>query len=329
MKKLLFLMIVILVLSGCMKQIRVLTEAQKQERALREADSLRINRLDEESMQLQRRLINVDTRTSVNRDEIRTVKTKADSLQAILDYHASLLNFHTDRISTVLDVATDDAVRINDMEKRLDFILEKISSLESDQYYSSENGSNEKVKRLEQKIDELNERISYLENTGSQPKPAPKPKKVPKSNPIPISNSSPEAKKTAKMTSVPNNPSADQLYQAGRDYYDHHDQGKSLEAFVKFTNQYPNHSLLPNAYYWIAEISYDRLNFAQAAEQFQKVATMFPTSTKAPEALLKKALCYMKLNKKKEARATLVILINNYPNYVQNQLVNRLMQRTQ
>jgi tol-pal system protein YbgF len=331
MKRILILMGVVLLLSGCMKQIRILSEAQMRDRALREADSLRINRLDEESMQLQRRLLNVDVRTSMNSDDLNLMRERADSIQTILDYHASLLSFHTDRISTVLDAATDDAVKINDIEKRLDTILEKISTLEGSQSYTANSNQNEMIRRLEQKIDQLNERISYLENTNYQGKPsqtaAPKAQVKPK--PIPISNTSPEMQKIPKPTPLPKNLTADQLYQVGYDSYVQHDPDKSVEAFVKFTKDYPNHPLIPNAYYWIAEISYDHLNFGKASEQFEKVVTMFPTSKKAPEALVKEALCLMKLNKKKEARTTLVRLINTYPSYVQNNLVTKLLQKTE
>jgi tol-pal system protein YbgF len=331
MKKVLILMGLVLLLTGCMKQIKILSEAQMRDRALREADSLRINRLDEESMQLQRRLLNVDSRTSMNHDDLEGIKTKADSLQTILDYHASLLSFHTDRITTVLDAATDDAVKISDIENRLDFILEKISTIESTQSYSPGKNQYDTIKRMEQKIDELNERISYLENTNYQPKSnqTTKPKNQNKNTPVPIPNISPEIKKPVKSIPLPAKMSAEQLYQAGRDNYDQRNPDKSLEAFVKFTKDYPNHNLIPNAYYWIAEISYDHLNFAQAADQFQKVETLFPTSKKAPEALVKVALCYLKMNKKQDARATLVRLIQDYPNYVQNNMVSRLLQRTE
>jgi len=312
-----------------MKQIRVISETQKQEHALRIADSLRINRLDDESALQQRRLLNVDTRTSTNHDDINSLMTRADSLQSEIDYQSSLLDFHTDRISTVLDAATDDAVKINDIDKRLDYILDKISELESNQTFSSNGKSTDTVRRLEQKIDELNERISYLERTNGQssPPPAPKPKKTNKTETGTISSSPVETKQVQKP--LPANLSAEQLYQAGRDYYDQKNPDKALEAFNTFIKKYPNHILISNAYYWVAEISYDHLNFAQAAEQFQKVVSLYPKSQKAPEALLKKALCYVKLNRKKEARVTLVQLIDQYPNYVQNSLVTKLMQKTQ
>jgi tol-pal system protein YbgF len=331
MKRILILMGFVLLLTGCMKQIRLLSEAQMRERALREVDSLRINRLDAESMQLQRRLLNVDSRTSMNHDSIEEIKTKTDSIQTTLDYHASLLNFHTDRISTVLDAATDDALKISEIESRLDGILEKLSSLESTQSYSSNNNSNVIIKRLEQKIDELNERISYLENSNYQPKSNSRTnqKKTTNDKPITIASTSPEMQKSIKPPPIPKNISADKLYQMGRDYYDQKKPDQSLDAFVKFTKDYPNNELIPNAYYWIAEISYDHLNFAQAADQFQKVVTLFPNNKKAPEALLKVAMCYMKMNNKKDARVTLVRLIQDYPSYVQNNLVNRLLQKTE
>ena len=61
--------------------------------------------------------------------------------------------------------------------------------------------------------------------------------------------------------------------------------------FRKFIEQYPDHPLASNAFYWLGESYYVTTNYKVALEAFQRLLNQFPQSEKAPDALLKVGYC--------------------------------------
>ena len=59
------------------------------------------------------------------------------------------------------------------------------------------------------------------------------------------------------------------------------------EGFSKFLSIYPNHSLSPNAKYWLGETYYVREKFTEAAKQFAEAYQKYPKGPKGPDNLLK------------------------------------------
>ena len=84
---------------------------------------------------------------------------------------------------------------------------------------------------------------------------------------------------------------------------------KPLQVIVKHFN---SHELLPNAWYWLAEIEYDLSNYNQAILYFQK-ALNFPKSAKAPDALLKLGKARERLGQWEEAAEEYQRVIDRYP----------------
>jgi tol-pal system protein YbgF len=84
------------------------------------------------------------------------------------------------------------------------------------------------------------------------------------------------------------------LLKAGQ--YDAAEQG-----FQEFISQNPNHTLIPNAKYWLGESYYARGQYDKASRTFAEAYQKYPKSAKAPDNLLKLGLSLAGLGKKDDA----------------------------
>ena len=88
---------------------------------------------------------------------------------------------------------------------------------------------------------------------------------------------------------------------------------EAVGAFQGFMKDYPGSGLLDNAQYWIGEAYYVTRDFDHAAQAFRAVGERWPTSRKAPDAMLKLGYTQIELKHLTEARATLSQVAVRYP----------------
>ncbi|EIM04858.1 MULTISPECIES: tol-pal system protein YbgF [Rhodanobacter] len=108
--------------------------------------------------------------------------------------------------------------------------------------------------------------------------------------------------------------------------------GNYVEAsreFRSFIQQYPNHALAPNAWYWLGESYYATTNYPVALESFQQLLSQFPQSDKAPDALLKVGYSQLELKQTAAAKATLTQVASKYPGSKAASLAQERLQRLQ
>ncbi len=85
---------------------------------------------------------------------------------------------------------------------------------------------------------------------------------------------------------------------------------QALRAFIQ---DYPDHKLAGNAYYWLGETFYVRNNYEGAAKAFAKGYKNFPEGTKAPDNLLKLGLSFRGMGQDESACHVFRKLTENYP----------------
>jgi tol-pal system protein YbgF len=83
--------------------------------------------------------------------------------------------------------------------------------------------------------------------------------------------------------------------------------------FQQFLEQYPSDQLAGNAQYWLGETAFVSGEYKTAADRFLKTFTTYPTSERAPEALLKLAISLRRLGNTSDACATFSELTQRYP----------------
>ena len=107
------------------------------------------------------------------------------------------------------------------------------------------------------------------------------------------------------------------------------DYVQASRQFRSFIQQYPNHALTPNAYYWLGESYYVTMNYPVALESFQHLLSQFPQSEKAPDALLKIGYSQLELKQDAAARATLNSVKTKYPGSKAASLAQERLQHIQ
>ena len=85
---------------------------------------------------------------------------------------------------------------------------------------------------------------------------------------------------------------------------------QALRAFIQ---DYPEHRLAGNAYYWLGETFYVRNNYEGAAKAFAKGYKNFPEGDKAPDNLLKLGLSFRGMGQDDSACHVFRKLAENYP----------------
>jgi tol-pal system protein YbgF len=83
--------------------------------------------------------------------------------------------------------------------------------------------------------------------------------------------------------------------------------------FQQFLEQYPSDPLAGSAQYWLGESAFVSGEYKSAADRFLKTFTTYPSSERAPEALLKLAISLRRLGNNADACATFGELVQRYP----------------
>lgn len=87
----------------------------------------------------------------------------------------------------------------------------------------------------------------------------------------------------------------------------------ALKAFKSFIKDYPKSSLVPNAWYWMAETHYVNGEYKQAIGNFREVIKNYPNSAKTPNAFLKVGYAQYALGEYSKARSTFKAVMSKYP----------------
>ena len=105
----------------------------------------------------------------------------------------------------------------------------------------------------------------------------------------------------------------DILYEQALKAFRDRSYDKAQSLWDEFANTFPDHSLVPNAYFWQGECFYQLEDYPQAVLKYQKVIEKHSDSTKYPAALLKQGLSFYELDKNKAGRIILQELIQKFP----------------
>ena len=88
---------------------------------------------------------------------------------------------------------------------------------------------------------------------------------------------------------------------------------EAKEAFQKFIEAHPEHSLIGSAYYWLGEIYSKMGDYKVAATQYLKGYKEFESGGRAPDNLLKLSESLLKLGQLEQACVSLKKLKNQFP----------------
>lgn len=93
-------------------------------------------------------------------------------------------------------------------------------------------------------------------------------------------------------------------------------EGRAIAAEVmtkQIIEKYPTSKRIPEAYYRLAEASFNQEKYQEAAVRFQDVVTNYPTSSFAPWALLRQGECFDALKMPDQAKTFYQSVVEEYP----------------
>ena len=140
---------------------------------------------------------------------------------------------------------------------------------------------------------------------------------------------SPAAAGSAAPASAADNGAAQAAYDVAFKSIRQGDYAAAAREFRAFVQQYPDHPLAPNAWYWLGESYYVTTNYSVALDAFKHVVSQFPNSEKAPDALLKVGFTQLELKQDADGKATLTSVVSKYPGTNAAQLAQERLQRLQ
>lgn len=110
------------------------------------------------------------------------------------------------------------------------------------------------------------------------------------------------------------NPSdAQAMYNAALSKYHEGLLSTAQTAFQGFLDAHPNHTLAPDAHFWLGDIYEQQGDTTKALAQFKLIPSNFPTASKASDAMYRIALVDIARKHTKDAKALLQRIVNTYP----------------
>lgn len=107
--------------------------------------------------------------------------------------------------------------------------------------------------------------------------------------------------------------SAQPLYQRALDSFYDRNYGQAQALWEEFTDNFPDHVLAPNAYFWQGESFYQMKDYAQAVLTYQEVITNFPESGKLSSSMLKQGMSFFQLERDEAGELVLNELVKKFP----------------
>ncbi|PTY37115.1 tol-pal system protein YbgF [Saccharospirillum sp. MSK14-1] len=109
-------------------------------------------------------------------------------------------------------------------------------------------------------------------------------------------------------------------YNAARDHIRAREFPEAIAALQAFADAHPDHSLTPNAWYWLGEVQLASRNVDEARTAFQTVIDQFPTNAKVPDSLYKLGIIAQQGGNSDQARQLFQRVIVDYPDSQSAQL---------
>ncbi len=123
---------------------------------------------------------------------------------------------------------------------------------------------------------------------------------------------------------------SDSLFNYGKDSLQNLNYSDAEDAFRGFVKKYPKDVNTPSAYYWLGESLFVRKKYPEAVSAYGEIIKNHKKHEKAPASLLKIAISFSNLDKKKESCDALKNILKQYPDSKQDILkkINFLIQES-
>ncbi len=102
---------------------------------------------------------------------------------------------------------------------------------------------------------------------------------------------------------------------------------QAIKAYQGFIKNYPESSLLPNAYYWLGELYMVKSLTQEAERVFNTVVDKYPQSRKVADASYKLGQIYSRYGQEDKAKAQMKLVKEKYPKSTAAKLADRFLEK--
>jgi tol-pal system protein YbgF len=159
------------------------------------------------------------------------------------------------------------------------------------------------IKELENRLNNIKNRISSIELSISGVQPSAPPETKP--------SSPPESKEKEKEKEKEKSP--DDAYKEAYATFKHGEIGIAKDMFKRFLKAHPKGEYSDNAQYWLGECYYVEKDYENAILAFEDLIKKFPKSEKVPSAMLKQGYSFYELRDKASGKLLMERVIEKYP----------------
>ena len=249
--------------------------------------------------------------------QVQQLLDMVQRLQSTLDTRFGVLQHLVEQTA---DNANQMTVTVNALQQKINAQTEATGG-KLDTVSGQVQSLNDSVDELKSRIAKLDKSVSdlqtQLQNIQSPPQGAPATappggeasQQPPAGAPAPAMNQQVQGQAPAGNVAPP----LKETFQGGlRDYNAAHYQVAASE-FQDVLHYYPMDDLAGTAQFYLGEIAYRQLDFAEAIKSYNAVLEGFPGNSKAPAAQLRKGLALLQLNKRDAGIRELRLLIQRHP----------------
>jgi tol-pal system protein YbgF len=234
---------------------------------------------------MQRLQSTLDTRFGVLQHLVEQTADNSNQMSATVNTLQQKINAQTEATGGKLDTVSGQVQSLNDSVDELKSRLAKLDK---------------SVQELQTQLQNVQTPPANAAPAGQNPDP-----NAPQGGGAPMPSSSAPPANVAP-------PLKDTFQAAVRDYNAAHYDVAASE-FQDVLHYYPMDDLAGSAQFYLGEIAYRQLNYADAVKAYNSVIEGFPGSPKAPAAQLRKGLALLQLNKKDAGIRELRLLIQRHP----------------
>jgi TolA-binding protein len=235
---------------------------------------------------VQRLQSTIDTRFGVLQHLVEQTADNANQMTVTVNAMQQKINAQTDATGGKLDTVSGQVQSLND----------SVDELKS------------RIAKLDKSVQDLQTQLQNIQNPPAGAAPGGQSSDP---NAAPSAGGGAPAMNTAPAASVA--PPLKETFQGGlRDYNAAHYQVAASE-FQDVLHYYPMDELAGTAQFYLGEIAYRQLDFANAIKAYNAVLESFPGNPKAPAAQLRKGLALIQINKADSGVHELRLLIQRHP----------------
>ncbi|NLI83517.1 MAG: tol-pal system protein YbgF [Deltaproteobacteria bacterium] len=217
--------------------------------------------------------------------------------------------------------------RVQSLEKRLDGM--DTQGKKSADNYSRMEELRMRMGALSGRIDELEHKLQQLSRASSAVQPAPKPQPegdVASSEAVPPIPGEGTAGVSVSLPPEPVSPEK-ALYDKASELYQQGKYDLARKEFQTLASKYPKSELADNALFSVGECHFAEKKYQDAIEVYQQVLDRYPKGDRIPHALLKQGTAFQQMGDPTAARILYERLLEKYPDSPQAQIAKKKLKQ--